>query len=254
MGGRGRGWQKGNRAESIFAFGRVVGLTDRKMLVDLLSLLDASNAGATRGMVPPAARNMEGKTMSKVTIELADSILIRKIGLDDEIRLDVTKLPPAVIKAIFEGGVKIITTNTWNSGGKDTPEADRKANVMKRIDAWYRGEYVVAERGDSWMTRLKDHFVAEQVADGMTIKAVEKAIADLVHATFGEKEKASFANYLNAVATHLAKADADATVEGERERIETELAERMMAAETARAKAVAKLDVKGIALAAFKKK
>lgn len=189
----------------------------------------------------------------KIEIALPASIMIRKYGVKDELRLDVAKLPPHVIAQIFEGGVKVMLTNAWNGGGKDKPEADRVRQVETRLKAWYSGEYVAATRGDSWMTRLKDQFVAEQVADGRSVKAVEKAIADLVHMTFGEKAKATFGVYLDAVATHLAKEDGAADYDMIREEIEAALAERADKADADRAKMAKGLDVKGLALAAFRK-
>lgn len=170
------------------------------------------------------------------------------------VNLDVEKLPAHVIGRIFEAGAKVILTNAFNGGGKDKPEADRYASMEAKMKAWYNGDFAVVERGDSWMSVLKEQYISEQVSLGAKPSVVEANIKDLVTSTFGEGEKATFSRFLDAVATHLAK-DSGEPYEEVRGQIEADLSARAEEAERARADAAkkVKVDVKGLALAAFRK-
>ena len=175
--------------------------------------------------------------MTKLTINLPASILVRRNGNED-VKLDTSKLTAEVVARIFEGGAKIILTNTYNSGGKERSEVERIAQLQKKIDAWYRGEYVTVERGESQYTAMREQYAQERLeAAGMSRAEVDKAIRATVTRVFGEKESATFPKFLMAVATEKAKAngtpDEAAAIA---EAIETALAKRTQEAAAKRAK------------------
>lgn len=145
--------------------------------------------------------------MTQVTITLPASILVRNVGTES-IRLDTGKLSAEVVAKIFEGGAKIILTNVYNGGGKERSEVERVAQLQKKLDAWYRGEYVTVERGESQYTAMREQYAQERLeAAGMSRAEVDKAIRATVTRVFGEKESATFPKFLLAVATEKAKAN-----------------------------------------------
>lgn len=190
--------------------------------------------------------------MFTVSINLPEAVVIRTVA-GEPVKLDLTKVPANVLASLVEGGATIILNNAFNGGGKDADEGTKLEQMRKRMQAWYAGEYVVSSRGDSWMTRLKEQYVDDMKEQtGATAKQVEESIKGLVADTFGEKEKASFARFLDALATAIAKeekADFDAT----RQQVQEQLEKRVAEVDAERAKKAAKLDVKGLALAAFRK-
>lgn len=138
--------------------------------------------------------------MTKVTIELPARILLRNSG-GKPVYLESDRINAQVWAAIAEGGVNIIMNNTFNSGGKAASETERLAAMQKRLDAWYAGNYVIGSTGprDSIMGDAKRAFLKKNPDGEAVIKAK-------VAAVLGKDEKATFANYLKAVATDLAKA------------------------------------------------
>lgn len=187
-------------------------------------------------------------------ITLANSIFVRNDAKGNKINLDVTKLPDSIIGAIFEGGVKIVLTNVYNNGGKDKPVTEREASLLKKIDAWYRGEYVSIERGESQYTAMREQYYDERKeAAGQTRSEVDKAIKATVQDVFGKDEAATFAKFLLAVATQKLAAMGKDAPEGATaisiaEEIEAALAKRTAEAAAKRAEVAAKLQTKGIDL------
>lgn len=192
--------------------------------------------------------------MIKVQIELPEAILVRTVD-GKPVRLDVKKLAefPAVIAGIFEGGAKTVLTNTWNSGGKERTDVERMAQLEKRMASWYKGEYVMAERGESAYTGMWQAYVDDIRAKAeCTVKDVEDQRRATIAAVFGENEKVSTATFFKALATLIAKENGT-EVQAELEAVEGFYAGLAAEAEQRRAQAKAKLDVSGLALAGFLK-
>ncbi len=127
----------------------------------------------------------------------------------EEVKIDLTDVPAACLADILLAGARVILTNAYNSGGKDVAEADRRANVARRVAAWVRGEYALTNTGprESVYGDMRDAFISKQVSLGKTAKQAEESIRATVTAAFGKDEKATFARFLEAVATIKAKAE-----------------------------------------------
>ena len=188
----------------------------------------------------------------KIEINLPEATVIRTVA-GEPFKVEWSKVPANVVASLVEGGAAIILNNAFNGGGKDADEAAKLEQMRKRRDAWYAGEYVVSARGDSWMTRLREQYVDDmREQTGATAKQVEESIKALVADTFGEKEKASFARFLDALATAIAKEE-KMDVDAARQQVVEQLEKRVAEVDAERAKKASKLDVKGLALAAFRK-
>lgn len=126
-----------------------------------------------------------------------------------EMVFDLSKLPASVIGDIFVAGARVILTNTYNQGGTDTPEADRRSAAERRFAAWNRGEYALTNTGprESIIGEMREAFIAKQVSLGKTVKDAEESIRKTVTATFGKDEKATFSRFLDAVATIKSKVE-----------------------------------------------
>ncbi len=182
--------------------------------------------------------------MVKVTIELPNATVIRTLANGEQAKLQWAELPANVIAAICEGGAKIVLTNAYNGGGKDKTDAEKEAQMLKRLDAWKRGEYVQVERGESQFTAMREQYYSERLeAAGQTRAQVDKQIKQLVASTFGEKEPATFSKFLDAVATHKHKAGDERAVSDIRDEIEAALAKRTAEAAAKRAELASKIDV-----------
>jgi len=203
--------------------------------------------------------------MQKMNITLPTQIAVA-LGKDSGKRVNVEtkRLPANVVEAIAVAGIKVILTNVFNGGGKDAKQADREAAVQKKLDAWYRGEFNVVARGDSFMTTLREVYIddirakREEAGSPVSVVEVEKSIKATVASVFGEKESATFGRFIDAMARLLAREEhgPDATEEQiaeAREAFEGHYA--AMAEERAKKAAAAadKIDLTGIALDAFRK-
>lgn len=181
--------------------------------------------------------------MTKLTITLPETIHIRNVA-GEAFVVETAKLPVSVIADILAGGMKIVLTNAYNSGGKDVPETDRLRNMERRRAAWYRGEYALSNSGprESVIGEQREAFISKQVALGKTVKEAEASIRNTVTAAFGKDEKATFPRFLDAVATIKAKADG-----GDFEKVREELEASAMAAVEAmrkeRAESVASVQI-----------
>lgn len=187
--------------------------------------------------------------MHTVSITLPVSTTIRTHA-GQAIAVAWADIPSNVIAALVEGGAKIIGNNVWNGGGKDTPDADRRKALTKRIDAWKAGQYAIVERegGQQLLTIAFEAWADKLAADnGVTRKAIDDYLAAKVKATFGKDAKLSADNKVNAACTELDKEEkAEAgTARKAWDKQWMPVAEAKLADE---AKAKAKLDVSGIKL------
>jgi hypothetical protein len=181
--------------------------------------------------------------MAKHTINLPDRTLIRNVN-GEGFYIDWAKVPAAVIAQAVEGGAKIIFTNAYNGGGKDTPDADRLRNMERRRAAWERGEYALTNSGprESIIGEMREAFIAKQVSLGKTVKQAEESIRATVTAAFGKDEKATFPRFLDAVATMKSKANGT-DFEAVREELEKAALEAVEAVRKERAEAGASIEV-----------
>lgn len=156
-----------------------------------------------------------------ITISVASPIFIKDVmedGKQVSVVLDLAKVPadklPGFMAEAFAAGIKIVANNSYNSGGKDTSEADKVAQLRKRVAAWERGEWIVSgrERSDSAMGLAKDAWLAKRMSEGKSAAACQKMLVDQVDRCFGtdaagkSNKPATFDNYLYAVAKQQSKA------------------------------------------------
>lgn len=193
--------------------------------------------------------------MHKVTIELPDTVMIRNID-GAAFNIETAKLTAAVIAGAFVTGTKVIFTNCYNGGGRDATDAERKAAVEKKRDAWYRGDLNIVERGESQYTAMKDAFIDEfRAANGnCTIKAAEGFIRDTIAEALGKDAKATFSNYLDCVAQQVVSTGAFESIGEAREALEAHYTKLADDAAKSRAKVSAKLVAPKLDLASFKRK
>lgn len=194
-------------------------------------------------------------------LEMGSAMKLRTVkdgkGNARDIMLDWAKLPESIVPMILEVGARTMLTNVFNGGGKEMSETERAAQLEKKLDGWYRGEFRQVERGESQYTAMRDQYAQERLeAAGMSRAEVDKAIRATVTRVFGEKESATFPKFLAAVATEKRKAMVDGgqpeadvpSVIAIAETIETGLAKRTAEAAAKRAKLAAGLSTAGVDL------
>jgi hypothetical protein len=190
--------------------------------------------------------------MAKVTFEVADRFNLRTYN-GEPVYVETGKHLAPVAAKLFEIGMRTILTNCWNGGGKDATEAERHAAVMKKLDAWARGEFNVTERGESAYSAYREVFVADCIAAGLTTKAAEDAIKAKVAERLGKDTKATFANFIEATAIEYAEADKSLTRDEAREALERYYASESDRRAKERESAGSKVKLPSIDLAAFRK-
>jgi hypothetical protein len=104
---------------------------------------------------------------------------------------------------LVEVGGRTVLTNVRNGGGKDATEAERHAAVMKKLDAWAKGEFNVTERGESAYSSWREVWIADMIAAGNTQKASEEYLKSTVADILGKDTKATFANFIEATAVQM---------------------------------------------------
>lgn len=189
--------------------------------------------------------------MIEVNVKLPTATVIRTVA-GEPFKVEWAKVPAGVLASLLEGGATVILNNAFNGGGKELDEKAKLGQMQKRLDSWYAGEYVSSGRGDSWQTRLREQYVDDiRTQSGASQKEVEKSIGELVRSSFGEKEKATFDRFLDALALAIAK-EQKLDVDETKAAIVAKLEARVKEVDEERAMAKSKLDVKGLALSAFK--
>ncbi len=190
--------------------------------------------------------------MTKYTFETADRFNLRTYN-GEPVYVDATKHMLPVASKLLEVGMRTILTNVWNGGGKEATEAERHAAVLKKLDAWARGEFNVTERGESAYSGYREVFIADCVAAGLTTKAAEEAIKAKVTERLGKDAKATFQNFIEATAIEYAEADKSLTRDDARESLERYYASESDRRAKEREKAGSKVKLPTIDLAAFRK-
>ena len=180
--------------------------------------------------------------MVNVSINVPASIMLRNVD-GKPVYLNVEALPTAIIGKVFEAGAKVILTNAFNGGGAKSTEAEKLAQMLKRMDAWMKGEYAVTERGASQETLMREVYVARVMeAKGCSAADVDKAIKATVAKVMGKDTAAKFSTFISCVAKVKFDGDTDGAVKWEQDTIaDLEKAAAELAAE--RAKATESIDL-----------
>lgn len=162
-----------------------------------------------------------------------------------EVVEDMTDVPESILGDLLVTALRIKATNAYNSGGADTPEADRISNVRRLFAAFRRGELNAGSNGprDSMVGDMREAFIAKQVSLGKTVKQAEESIRATVTAAFGKEEKATFPRFLDAVATIKAKAEGAADYDTIRAELETAATDAVEALRKERAESVAEVEI-----------
>ena len=162
-----------------------------------------------------------------------------------EVLIDISEVPESILGDLLLTGLRIKATNSYNSGGADTPEADRRSNVERLVAAWKRGELNAGSNGprDSMVGDMREAFIAKQVSLGKTVKQAEESIRKTVTAAFGPDEKATFPRFLDAVATIKAKAEGAEPYDTIRAELEKAATDAVEALRKERAESNAELEI-----------
>ncbi len=183
-------------------------------------------------------------TSTKIEVRRSDKQLVATV--------DLAKLGDNVTRAILESGIKVILLNTYNGKGKDATTDERQAALDKKLAAWYRGEFNVVERGDSFKSMMREAFYAAEAERlGQSVSGVEKAYNKLIDDTLpkdGDKAPAkSVDNLFRAVATAIAEAK-DGDVAETQTKLEAKYSAAAEALAKQRSEASAGIDLTGIEL------
>lgn len=186
-----------------------------------------------------------------IKLDIPSTIFVRTVA-GEAIQWDVDKTPDNVIRDILVRGGLTVLLNVFNGGGKDATETEKLAALTKKLDAWYRGEFSVVERGESQYTAMRDVYMADCMAAGLTGKQAETGLKEKVAEYLGDA-KATFANFIEASAVEAVKAG-DMTRDEARGALESYYASEVDRRAKERAKAGSKIELPKIDLSAFAKK
>jgi hypothetical protein len=188
--------------------------------------------------------------MGKHTVELPATIFLRNHEGKALVATEAQLAP--VLSKLVEVGAKTILTNVWNGGGKDATDAERLAALLKKLDAWAKGEFNVVERGESQYTAFREVYVADCIAAGFTTKQAEDALKAKVLDKLGKDTKATFANFIEASAIEYAEGG-EMSRDDARTALEGYYAKEADRRAKERESASAKIELPKLDLAAFKK-
>lgn len=190
--------------------------------------------------------------MTKFTIELEAEmkVPVGDTGLVTVLR--IKDMPEATIRfAAINGLIGALNNVSRGKDENDKPNSDDVWASMreKRTRPWYEGSWGSVTR-ESASAPMREAYVDETRArTNQSIAEVEKDMAALVKSVFGDKEKATFGRFLDALANQVAKAQK--LDEGEtRDRLDAKYRRLAKEAADARAKAAEglKLDFSAISL------
>lgn len=166
------------------------------------------NASRDDGHPAHGGLRRKAKTMAKFTITLEDTI---RVPLGDTGRfteVPVGKLPESAIRfAAINGLVGALNNVSRGKDENDKPNSDDVWAAMreKRVAPWLQGQWGSVTR-ESSIAPMREAYVDETRArTRQSVTGVERDMTTLVRATFGEKEKATFGKFLDALATAIAK-------------------------------------------------
>ncbi len=173
--------------------------------------------------------------------------------LENVVQLD--KLPVEALQfAVVNGFMSALSdvSRPKDDNGKPMDDAAWQAARDKRTLPWKQGLWAAkaGQRGEQFVTHMRNAFVAEQVSKGKTVKEVDALISARVKALFGDKEKATFDRFLDATATLIAK-EAKVDYNDARAKLETKYETLAREALAAAEKVVDAIDISDIDLSDF---
>lgn len=191
-----------------------------------------------------------------VTLSIPASIRM-PVGKDGKLEnvVQLDKLPVAALQfAVVNGFLSALSdvSRPKDDNGKAMDDDAWQAARDKRASAWFQGLWAskAGQRGEQFVTHMRNAFVAEQVAKGRTVKEIDALISARVKALFGDKEKATFDRFLDATATLIAK-EAKAEYDEVRAKLEGKYEALAREALAAAEKVVDAIDISDIDLADF---
>lgn len=184
-----------------------------------------------------------------VEIALPAKTFLRTIE-GEAVYLDWAELPASVLPRIMEVGAKTVLTNAYNGGGASATDAEKAANMQKKLDAWKRGEFEVTGGGKTSLGQMKDAYIDKVIAaTGCGQSDVEKAMKATIVEVLGKDAKGSMDNFLTAHSKLAAKAEGEKRDAGTiRAETEAALLAHYAKLADARSKAVKGLDLTAITL------
>lgn len=186
----------------------------------------------------------------EVTLTLPTEIKVQVGKSANHTVVPVKDMSPDVLRmALLNGFIGALNNISRGEDDKGKPLSDAAwaAKRDAKVKVWLAGSWASTERGDSSVRLMKEQYISEQVAKGRTVSEVERTIKEAVKQAFGDKEAATFARFLDAVA--LAKEPNDAEARAKvRDAIEDGLFDRAQKAAAERAKTATKLDLTDIGL------
>lgn len=196
--------------------------------------------------------------MANFTVSLSIPTSIRMpVGKDGKLEniVQLDRLPIEALQfGLINGFLSALSdvSRPKDDNGKAMDDAAWQAARDKRASAWYRGDWAAkaGQRGEQFVTHMRNAFIAEQVAKGKTVKETDALIAGRVKAVFGDKEKASFDRFLDATATLIAK-EAKVDYDSTRAKLEAKYEALAREALAAAEKVVDAIDISDIDLADF---
>jgi len=124
----------------------------------------------------------------EVTLTLPQSIFVGTYE-GKAIRCELNGLSAALLSEVIPTALVTVLKNAANGGGKADNEADKSAKVLKKMDAWAKGDANVRDRGESQYAAMRDVYLSDCIAVGMTAKAAESAVKAKVAEYMGEADK-----------------------------------------------------------------
>ena len=196
--------------------------------------------------------------MANFTVTLSIPTSIRMpVGKDGKLEniVQLDKLPVAALQfAVVNGFLSALSdvSRPKDDDGKPMNDAAWQAARDKRASAWMQGLWAAkaGQRGEQFVTHMRNAFVAEQVAKGKTVKEIDALIVARVRALFGDKEKATFDRFLDATSTLIAK-EAKVDYDDVRAKLETKYEALAREALAAAEKVVDAIDISDIDLSDF---
>lgn len=192
----------------------------------------------------------------EVTISIPSTIRMT-VGKDGRLEniVNIDKMPIETIQfAVVNGFLSALSdvSRPKDENGKALDDAAWQAARDKRALPWKQGLWAAkaGQRGEQFVTHMRNAFVAEQVAKGKTVKEIDALISARVKALFGKDEKATFDRFLDATATLIAK-EANVDYQDARAKLETKYETLAREALAAAEKVVDAIDISDIDLTDF---
>ena len=162
-------------------------------------------------------------------------------------------------KAFVNGFVSALgdISRGFSDKAKKVPNTDEVFATarQKRVDAWLAGTWATIERADSDMALAKDQYYAEALAERfLDAGKVDAEIKATVEANLPAKTKATFANFLLALATGLDPDGDDESIREIADSVEAALVERALEAKKLREESAKKVKVPALTLEMLLKK